>query len=450
MKKIYILVAGFLLCTGLVSCEMKDELLGDNQVSTETGLVELGVWVENKLNVAVSRGEAESGGTGQDTEVDPSDFPVVFQMKDKEYTENYTYKEIEGKTIQLPIGTYTVSSHTPGELKTEMDYAYYAGDDEISVSSVTQIAKVKCTMQNSRIVLNFPADFQTAFSDWTVTLNDGSYVLKYTREDNGVSPDAVYWKIADDCKEIIIDIRATNSEGKTVIESRTIEKPAEASDKNWVGGDALTITMEPGAAPEDPEQPTGVSGITIKVDAFFENEEKDTVEVPVEDEEVPTEPSEPDGGDEGDGETTEPGEDGGETSDAPTLSGEYLGKTVEFDASKGVDAFPEVQIQMNVPKGIKSIIVKATTSHETLSNILKGLGFTEGTDLVGNETEILITALGSMPKEGDSSYLFSVNGMIKNALANAIGEHKFSFVVTDMEGDSAEGTLIFSITNSSI
>ncbi len=445
MKKIYILVAGFLLCTGLVSCEMKDELLGDNQVSTETGLVELGVWVENKLNVAVSRGEAESGGTGQDTDVDPSDFPVVFQMKDKEYTENYTYKEIEGKTIQLPIGTYTVSSHTPGELKTEMDYAYYAGDDEISVSSVTQIAKVKCTMQNSRIVLNFPADFQTAFSDWTVTLNDGSYVLEYTREDNGVSPDAVYWKIADDCKEIIIDIRATNSEGKTVIESRTIEKPAEASDKNWVGGDALTITMEPGAAPEDPEEPTGVSGITIKVDAFFENEEKDTVEVPVEDEEVPTEPSEPDGGDEGDGETTEPGEDGGETSDAPTLSGEYLNKVCNYDKTS-TEPFPELSISMDVPNGIRDVKVVATTDNTIFESALKKMELTgEGVSLINNET---LGKIFTLPTQGATSYDFVLSSNIGTMLKGFVGNHTFRVEVIDEKGKSASGTLSFSITNS--
>lgn len=445
MKKIYILVAGFLLCTGLVSCEMKDELLGDNQVSTETGLVELGVWVENKLNVAVSRGEAESGGTGQDTDVDPSDFPVVFQMKDKEYTENYTYKEIEGKTIQLPIGTYTVSSHTPGELKTEMDYAYYAGDDEISVSSVTQIAKVKCTMQNSRIVLNFPADFQTAFSDWTVTLNDGSYVLEYTREDNGVSPDAVYWKIADDCKEIIIDIRATNSEGKTVIESRTIEKPAEASDKNWVGGDALTITMEPGAAPEDPEEPTGVSGITIKVDAFFENEEKDTVEVPVEDEEVPTEPSEPDGGDEGDGETTEPGEDGGETSDAPTLSGEYLNKVCNYDKTS-TEPFPELSISMDVPNGIRDVKVVATTDNTIFESALKEMKLTgEGVSLINNET---LGKIFTLPTQGATSYDFVLSSNIGTMLKGFVGNHTFRVEVIDEKGKSASGTLSFSITNS--
>lgn len=445
MKKIYILVAGFLLCTGLVSCEMKDELLGDNQVSTETGLVELGVWVENKLNVAVSRGEAESGGTGKDTDVDPSDFPVVFQMKDKEYTENYTYKEIEGKTIQLPIGTYTVSSHTPGELKTEMDYAYYAGDDEISVSSVTQIAKVKCTMQNSRIVLNFPADFQTAFSDWTVTLNDGSYVLEYTREDNGGSPDAVYWKIADDCKEIIIDIRATNSEGKTVIESRTIEKPAEASDKNWVGGDALTITMEPGAAPEDPEEPTGVSGITIKVDAFFENEEKDTVEVPVEDEEVPTEPSEPDGGDEGDGETTEPGEDGGETSDAPTLSGEYLNKVCNYDKTS-TEPFPELSISMDVPNGIRDVKVVATTDNTIFESALKEMELTgEGVSLINNET---LGKIFTLPTQGATSYDFVLSSNIGTMLKGFVGNHTFRVEVIDEKGKSASGTLSFSITNS--
>ena len=70
MKKIYTIAAGFLLGASLVSCELKDEILGKDEVPTETGLVELGVLVDNKTNVSVTRAAADDAGEGQDTGTD--------------------------------------------------------------------------------------------------------------------------------------------------------------------------------------------------------------------------------------------------------------------------------------------------------------------------------------------------------------------------------------------
>lgn len=431
MKRIHIISAGLSLCAILASCEMKNEIFGNDNILSETGWVELGVKVNNKTNVVVTR------GTIQGEEVDPADFPVVFALNNSDYTKEFdTYENLlEEEKVELPVGNYTVSSHTPGTLTKRMDHPYYSGEENLTVSKdITSDATVTCTMQNSRILLTYDNTFTSKFKTWTITIDDGTNnILKYTEAD-GTNLQAVYWLFEKDCTAIKINISATTTSGATVTESRTITKPDDATTDSWVGGDALTITMAPGP---DEETPTGVSGIIIDISAFFETETNEIVEVPIEGEDTET-PTDPDEG------------EGDDTPAAPTLSGEYLNKTVDFDVVEGADNFPNVEIVMDVPEGIQSIIVKAVTDNTSLSSILNALGFGSGVDLVETELDALVFALGdNIPKRGDSNYTFSVNGVISQALAANTGSHTFSVTVTDQNGTSASGTLSFNITDSS-
>lgn len=431
MKRIHIISAGLSLCAILASCEMKNEIFGNDNIPSETGWVELGVKVNNKTNVVVTR------GTIQGEEVDPADFPVVFALNNSDYTKEFdTYENLlEEEKVELPVGNYTVSSHTPGTLTKRMDHPYYSGEENLTVSKdITSDATVTCTMQNSRILLTYDNTFTSKFKTWTITIDDGTNnILKYTEAD-GTNLQAVYWLFEKDCTAIKINISATTTSGATVTESRTITKPDDATTDSWVGGDALTITMAPGP---DEETPTGVSGIIIDISAFFETETNEIVEVPIEGEDTET-PTDPDEG------------EGDDTPAAPTLSGEYLNKTVDFDVVEGADNFPNVEIVMDVPEGIQSIIVKAVTDNTSLSSILNALGFGSGVDLVETELDALVFALGdNIPKRGNSNYTFSVNGVISQALAANTGSHTFSVTVTDQNGTSASGTLSFNITDSS-
>lgn len=440
MKRIHIISAGLSLCAILASCEMKNEIFGNDNIPSETGWVELGVKVNNKTNVVVTR------ETIQGEEVDPADFPVVFALNNSDYTKEFsTYEDLlEEEKVELPVGNYIVSSHTPGTLTKRMDHPYYSGEENLTVNKdITSDATVTCTMQNSRILLTYDNTFTSKFKTWTITIDDGTNnILKYTEAD-GTNLQAVYWLFEKDCTAIKINISATTTSGATVTESRTITKPDDATTDSWVGGDALTITMVPGP---DEETPTGVSGIIINVNAFFETEKNETVDVPVEGEDTET-PADPDEG----GDTTDPDEgEGDNTPAAPTLSGEYLNKTVDFDVAEGAKNFPNVEIVMDVPEGIQSIIVKAVTDNTSLSSILNALGFGSGVDLVETELDALVFALGdNIPKRGDSNYTFSVNGVISQALAANTGSHTFSVTVTDQNGTSASGTLSFNITDSS-
>lgn len=435
MKRIHIISAGLSLCAILASCEMKNEIFGNDNIPSETGWVELGVKVNNKTNVVVTR------GTIQGEEVDPADFPVVFALNNSDYTKEFdTYENLlEEEKVELPVGNYTVSSHTPGTLTKRMDHPYYSGEENLTVSKdITSDATVTCTMQNSRILLTYDNTFTSKFKTWTITIDDGTNnILKYTEAD-GTNLQAVYWLFEKDCTAIKINISATTASGATVTESRTITKPDDATTDSWIGGDALTITMVPGP---DEETPTGVSGIIINVNAFFETEKNETVDVPVEGEDTET-PTDPDEG----GDTTDPDEgEGDNTPAAPTLSGEYLGKTVSYDKGSG-EPFPEVSVEMTVPGKIEKVMIKATSSDSELAEILAEMGFMDNPDGVDMVTSEDLAGLFTPPAKGNPSYTFTL-GALGNMLT--VGQHTFTVKVIDQNSKEVTGTLSFNITDSS-
>lgn len=426
MKKIYTMAAGFLLCAGLVSCEMKKELFDNEEIPTETGLVELGVEVDDKTNVVITKAEATEGGEEQGTTVETDDFPVSFTLKtNTNYNKELIYSDIKGKTVELPIGTYEVVSHTPGEMGKQMSTPYYKGSNELTVTKeVTQQTKVTCTMQNSRIQVVYPENFQDEFTEWTITIDDGTgNVLKfiYDKEHTNLNPDAIYWAIAENCSSISISIKATTKSGASVSETRSVTKPADAADKNWVGGDALTITMKP------VEANTGhVSGITIDIDAFFKTEKGETVEAPLGDEETET-PTDPDEGDED-----------GDTTDAPTITIDQESYTLPTDKEKTADVI------IKAPAGLKSVKVKITPDSEEFKNALSGtatvfhIDFLNGAELVDNED--LENIIGDIapgvkaPSSGETEYTFPVGSffetLINSGVTTAEG-HAFEITVID-------------------
>lgn len=440
MKKIYTMAAGFLLCAGLVSCEMKKELFDNEEIPTETGLVELGVEVDDKTNVVITKAEATEGDEEQGASVDPSDFPVSFTLKtNTNYNKELIYSDIKGKTVELPIGTYEVVSHTPGEMSKQMSTPYYKGSNELTVTKeVTQQAKVTCTMQNSRIAVVYPQEFQDEFSEWTITIDDGTgNVLKfiYDKDHTNLNPDAIYWAIAENCSSISISIKATTKSGASVSETRSVTKPADAADKNWVGGDALTITMQP------VEANTGhVSGITIDIDAFFKTEKGETVEAPLGDEETET-PTDPDEGEEG---------ETGETTDMPTITMPNNG-LIEYTL-KGNDAPETAVVTVSAPAKFQSLTVKITGGNSGFNEAVGLMGFNEGLDIMTLDKDskdpliqVVIKALGDIPTT-DSTDPYSLDianffDMMEPYGDTGNSAHEFEITVLDQNNKKATGTL---------
>ena len=367
---------------------------------------------------------ATDNGENPNSPVSANNFEVEINNSEGVFKEFDSYSELQaaGK-IELPVGNYTVKAHTPGDIQPKMDSPYYYGETALEiVKDVEKTATVNCKMKNTKIQLVYGETFATVFKSWKITVSDGSSnILPY--DQSNPNPSAIYWLIADNVSEITVHIEAFLQDGTKITEDRSITKPEDAESDYWAGSDALTITMEPGK----PENPSGVT-IDIKVEVSFTDSEVT--------EEIPVEP-----GDDNDN----PG--GGEEADAPTLSGEYLGRTVTYD--KGGDGvFPEVSVEMNVPGKIESVMIKVSECTDpTLESILSSMGFMnepDGIDLVTTTDEILVELL-ELPKKGSTSYTFKLGGL-GNMLT--IGKHTFEVKVTDQNGKEASGSLSFDITDS--
>ena len=432
MKLFNITSIGILAILSLASCEMKNELSGNTSPKTEMGILELGVSVKQPVS------QTRAG-------VVTNSFPVIITGASAEVTDvkkEYATVEEMPSSVSLPVGKYTVTSHTPGKLEKKMGAPYYGGSTTMSITKgITTSTSVVCKMQNSRIQIKYGDDFQSSFKSWTITVDDGSNTA-LSFDETEVAPAAIYWNFDDSSvTAITVNIRAVTTEGNTVSESRTFKK-SDASDKYedenefFNGGDALDINM--GTVSSS----TGsVSGITIKTFITFENE-SESVEIPVGGEE------EPGGGEEGGGEN--PG-------DGPTLK---LPKDVNYSLSNESSIPTSADAIISAPDGLESIIVTIVAGNAEFDEILTelkmdGQGFKEGgVNLVENSdfNNLLSNVeLPNGPIKGDTEYTFPIGVFF--TFLNATGAtdagktHQFNITVTDKNGETTTGTFKVGITD---
>lgn len=407
-------MAGLLLTAGLASCEMKDELKGNNGMDlSEVGYLDLGVSVTQK--------NSRADGTSVTSSVSAEDFPVEIKGTDVEYTKTFeSYAKLQEESpVALPVGNYTVSAHTNAELKALMDIPYYAGEVTMPITKgVTSTAEVVCTMKNTKIQLIYDTDFSATFKKWDITVSDGSEnVLAYDETD--LNPSAKYWLIAENTKIITMHIKAVTLNGTIVSEDRSIIKPEDADSDFWGGSDALTVTMEPGES-SDPENPNGITGVKVTVQiSFDDNEQEDTVEVPVDDS----------------------GSDPVPPVSVPSISIPQSTYTLPDDVEKNADA------TITAEAGIKSVKVQIVPGNDTFTNIVSGMFGTEPFELIGNETlgEVFSGMGISLPSEGDTEYIFPVGNFF--SLLSGMGAtdspegHVFRITVEDKNGETASTSL---------
>lgn len=403
----------------LASCEMKNELTGSLTDKADTGALELGVSV--KQPVSQTRADA--------SDIDTNTFPITVKGTSAgvdTIVRNYNTLAEMPASITVPVGTYNVSSHTPGTLEKQMTAPYYSGDTEVTVTKdITSSVNVVCRMANSRIQLNYGEDFKKAFSEWTITIGDGSEMaLSYTQEN--LNPEAVYWYFGDNVTAIKVNITAKTTAGNTVTQSQTFRK-ADASENyeevgdNFTGGDALQINM--GTV----ESATGtVTGITINTHITFEDESESV--------EIPTPPT--------------PG--GGPV--ALDLPDDVTYSIKEGTAPSSADAYIASEA------GLDKIVVTITAGNDAFQAILVDLTMdgqsflaeNGGVDLIDNaDFGNLVSTVGSTaPKDGDTSYTFPIGAFF--TFLNMTGatdpgkQHEFHITVTDKNGETANG--VFKVT----
>lgn len=424
MKLINIIALSTVAILGLASCEMKNELTGSLVSKEDTGALELGVSVKQP----VSQTRA--------TEVATNNFPVTIQGTSAEVTavvKEYATVDEVPSSITVPVGQYTVTSHTPGTLEKKMENPYYSGSTNITVSKgITSEVDVVCRMANSRIQMKYGNDFKEAFSSWTITIDDGTETaLAYTESDQNPAP--IYWHFGDNITAITVNIKAVTTKGNTVTERRVFQKKDAAEQYEEVGdaftgGDALEINM--GTV----KSSTGeLTGITITANITFENE-SESVEIP----------------------TTNPDEGGDSGTEPPTGDGinitEPAGNSFLTD---GVDinngAFPdkEIKILMSVPDGIQNLYVKVETTNSVFEGMVAGMGLTAESGLDLTSQEAIDQALGNLfplPEAGQTNYSFTLSETLLYLLKDFDGEHQFMLTVIDKNNQQASATLTVRVT----
>lgn len=445
MKLFNTITACLLLCAGLVSCEMKDELKGSGAGTSEVGYLNLGVAVNASQNSVVSRADnANDDGENVGVAVSADEFPVTITgVTDPSYSKEYesyaALKAENGGKVELPIGEYTVTAHSNAELEPQMATPYYEGTTPIKITAgVESSAEVKCTMKNMKIQLTYTANFLAKFESWDITINDGSdNILNFDETDK--NPAAVYWLVAENVTEIKVVITATPmGGGQEVTESRLLSKP---EGSNWAGSDALTIQMEENTS----EDPTGIqgSGITINASVSFDEDSED-VPVTVKPGGSTEEPDEGEGDDNEDPESPV-------TNNKPTVTLPQMIYTLPDDKDADADVLIQTALKEESSDeyvGLKNIVVKIIPGNQGFKDaldLIKDMAdFTgEGVDLVGNTSvEPLLQFIApslKVPVENAPNYSFPVGAFFETLLdIGTTGEsaHVFEIMVTDNNGNS--------------
>lgn len=422
MKKIAIIAS--LFCLGaLSSCELKDELTGPKGENSEMGALELTVSVSE--SAAQSRANSEA----------PGNYPVVIVNKDtEEEAYNGTYEEMK-KPLSLPVGTYTVNSHTPGEIKTSMTSPYYGGEKEMTITKgVVSVLDMVCKMLNTKISLKLGDDFKAAFKEWTINLNDGSgHVLKFTEAD--VENNVVYWYFGDNAhvSTLTMDITATTQDGVKVRDQvqftkADAEESYEDDSNEFTGGDALNINI--GAieesTPEPGEKPQ--LGFNVSVDITFDGRDE-TVEIPV----VPPSPIDP---------PVDP-----PVSDEPiTISDGGTGYLTDGVIVTGGEFPTDVNVIMKIENGVKSIFVKVDSENSGFVEAAGVMGLTagEGLDLASEAAKDLEN-LFPLPEADATEYTFSMSEELFLLLNEFDGTHRFTLKVIDKEGNEKSAVLTITV-----
>lgn len=424
MKKIAIIASLFCLAV-LSSCELKDELTGTKGEQLEMGALELSVSVPQETTESRANTEA------------PGNYPVVVMNKEtEEEAYNGTYEAME-KPLRLPVGTYVVTSHTPGNIETIMSSPYYEGEKEMTISKeIISVLDVVCKMLNTKITLNLGDDFKSAFTEWTITLNDGnSHVLTFTQANENST---IYWYLGADSHvaTLTMDITATTTDGVKVRDQKQFTK-ADASENyendnpNFTGGDALNINI---GAIEEPDPEPGQQpqiGFDISVDITFDGRDE-TVEIPVED--VPTTDPEP-------GEPEEPGDD-----EVITISDGGTGYLTDGVIVTGGEFPTDVNVIMGVEKGIQNVFVKVTTTDDVFEGMVTDFGLVDGDGMdLASDGASGLAGLFPLPEAGTTEYTFSMSEMLFTMLNNFKGTHDFTLKVVDKEGNEKSAVLTITV-----
>ena len=430
MNKLNIFALSAALVACVSSCELKDELTGDRNTSTEMGMLDLSVAVQGEQSRAEetvpAAGDMWVEVTGTEEGVEP-----VY---------NGLYSEMENP-MRVPVGTYTVKAHTKGEIQKQMSTPYYGGEAELDIQKdITDEATVTCKVMNTKVQLNFAEGFEGKFSDWTVTLDNGKEsVLTFTSE---TAP--IYWYLAEDAVATLVlnftgtTVPAEGEEPQQISWQQSFSKNdadnVDNDNSNFTGGEFLDITLDVNDEGTDEDNRPQIS-FDINVDLTWNTEGgEQTVQIPVEDVTVPVEP----GGD----------EDPEQPEDSAITIGDngtgYL--TDGVTVTQGGPYPKDVAVVMNVKNGIKNLYVKIASTNPIFKGMVADMGLVDGDGMdLASGSAVALSSLFPLPEAGATDYTFTMSDTLFGMLGNFAGKHDFTLTVIDAEGNQQSATLTINI-----
>lgn len=436
------------LSTYLVSCEMRDELLGKKPGeivnSDEIGVLDL------QLEVKIP---AFTTKTIEIVTPNEDQFEVkVFDsnMELQNYFESYAVFKEKGP-VTLPAGIYTVEAYSGEYFEATIDKPYYEMSEqyEIKKKEVTTVAGI-CEMKSAIVSFVLSDDFlNSCTDDYAIIITNGTGVLTLSKGD----PFVVYIKSGS---SISITIKATDKKTQT-----PVMKTFKLADKdgNVNSQDLFTVTIkeleeeiipddpikpdptpDPDPMPDpdpdpDPETPSAGGNLTIKVDVTLNEKPIDII--------VPSNPDSNTPGDD-DNDNNQGGDDNpvgtlavtGDGIDSPAIfkKGSSGNVVVKIDASNGLS---NLNVQIDSPLlppdeleaiGLKSDFDLANVSGE-LKTALSGLGFPTGNEV-----------------SGQTNVTFDISKFVPMLGVLGTGVSKFHLSVTDAKGNSVSKTITIEIT----
>lgn len=428
MKHI-ILLLGILF--GFVSCQM---LEGEQELNNKSDL--------GKLQLSVlTPDKPQSRAAG---EINTDNFEVTITGEGN-FTRIYTASQL-ATGVDLPIGEYNVQANTPGTLEKVMNHAYFLGSSVVSVQkNLTTQTEILCKQQNVMLKLNYGSEFINTYNSWSITIDDGAEnVLIFDEQET--NPAARYWLLGEGTTVLTVNLMAQQKDDNAnIIKGRMTLRKADAEivydedDEAYKGGDSVVINVTldsedvPGENPEEtPEEHSGVLGINISSNLTFANTDE-TVKIPVIWESDPTEDTPED----------QPGQGGNVTHEEPVIV--FTAPSVEVVGGEG----SELNATITADAGLKSVKVIAASEGDfqaTLEDLENtGLCLLSGHELVGDELlPALFETLGAdaaMPSEGDKTYVFNITNFYSLIAMYGPSTTTFSIVVTDMDGNVANGSV---------
>lgn len=455
MKKIFVLA---LAALGFASCQMLET---EPVVAEAMGQLQLNVSVPNSIPTRA-------------TDVNVDNFEVLISGPNN-YEASYTVSNLPS-VLTLPVGQYTVTANTPGEMEKTMDHPYFEGTASMQIQEgITTQSEVNCKQRNVSLKMNYADEFLSAYNAWVITVEDGNNSI-LTFDQTDTNPAAIYWNLGDNVSVLTINVEATpKTEGSNVVKGRMTVTKADAEEgayegdsEHYVGGDAIKInitqnTEEQPSQPSNPDEPVGPSqpsepsdpsqpsdpsnpdqpsepsapstttlGLGVTAQLTFDNTDE-TVTIPVvwETDDIPVpQPT--------------PGDDNSE----PAIVFTAPSVTATTEGGPALDA------TISVPNGLKSILVQAESDgdfQKVMEDLEKdGLTLLSGHELVG---DILLPALFeglgisvTMPSVGDTDYIFNIANFYQFLGIYGPGTTVFSIIVTDNAGKTNSGSVTVTIT----